>query len=84
VELNPWSHYWHALLGDAYIKRSALGNGRYYARKALKEFEQVVENYPNDPESWMQLGTVLTWAGQRGRADDCFERAAELRKLVRH
>jgi len=83
VELNPWTYYWRMLLGDAYMRRSALGNGRLYATKALREFELAVENYPNDPESWIQLGAVLTWAGQRGRADDCFKRAAELRKSAR-
>jgi O-antigen ligase len=84
VELNPWTYYWRMLLGDAYMRRTAFGDGRLYVTKALREFELAAENYPNDPESWMQLGAVLTWAGQRGRADDCFRRAAELRKSARH
>jgi len=84
VELNPWSYYWHGLLGDAYMRRVHFGDGRVYATKALRAFERAAENYPNDPESWMQLGAVLVWAGQNSRADACFERAAELRKHVRH
>jgi hypothetical protein len=83
VELNPWTYHWHTLLGDAYMRRSALGDARLYATKALREFELAVENYPTDPESWMQLGLVLRSTGRNSRAQACFEQAAKLSESVR-
>jgi hypothetical protein len=83
VELNPWSHYWPMLLGDAYMRRSALGEWAYYSSKAVKEFERAVENYPHDPETRLQLAGALLYTGQRSRAEDCIEQARELQKYMR-
>jgi tetratricopeptide (TPR) repeat protein len=83
VELNPWSYYWRVLLGQACLERSALGDRRYYQRKALDEFRQAVENYPTNPESLRHLGTALVYVGERTKAESCFQRARELEERAR-
>ena len=83
VELHPWNHYWRVLLGQEYLTRSVISGQRRYMIKALEEFEEAVENYPNDPAVWRHFGAALLQDGQRGRARVCFERATELEAHVR-
>jgi len=83
VELHPWNHYWRVVLGQEYLTRSVISGQRRYMIKALEEFEEAVENYPNDPAVWRHFGAALLQDGQRGRAGVCFERAHELEAHVR-
>lgn len=60
------------LLGSASVRR----NHDY--RSALAIWEDTVAKNPGNPRAWTNLGAELAFAGHRGEAVACYERALDL------
>jgi cytochrome c-type biogenesis protein CcmH/NrfG len=60
----------------------ALGD-TYFAlerhKEALMAYEQAMQINPNDPQAWINRGTALDALGRHHEAEDCYDRAEQLR-----